>query len=116
VAKSYPNFRRVQREGGPFGRPARREVARAGFGGLVLAAMVVGGAVSWQITPQLLSLWRSVGAPPEQIARAEQSVYYAGCGDARAAGAAPIYRGAPGYRAGLDADDDGVACEPQRTP
>lgn len=39
------------------------------------------------------------------------AVYYANCTEARAAGAAPIYRGQPGYRSGLDRDDDGVACE-----
>jgi hypothetical protein len=39
------------------------------------------------------------------------SVYYANCSDARAAGAAPLRRGDPGYRAGLDRDGDGVACE-----
>ena len=39
------------------------------------------------------------------------SVYYANCSAARAAGAAPIYRGEPGYRSALDRDDDGVACE-----
>ena len=38
--------------------------------------------------------------------------YYSRCADARAAGAAPIYRGEPGYRGPLDADNDGVACEP----
>jgi Excalibur calcium-binding domain len=38
-------------------------------------------------------------------------VYYANCTAARAAGAAPLYRGEPGYRAALDRDDDGVACE-----
>lgn len=38
-------------------------------------------------------------------------VYYANCTAARAAGAAPIYRGEPGYRSGLDRDNDGVACE-----
>jgi len=36
------------------------------------------------------------------------------CDDARAAGTAPIYRGEPGYREGLDADNDGIACEPYR--
>jgi len=36
------------------------------------------------------------------------------CDDARAAGTAPIYRGEPGYRDGLDADNDGIACEPYR--
>lgn len=38
-------------------------------------------------------------------------VYFANCDAARAAGAAPLYRGEPGYRAGLDRDGDGVACE-----
>ena len=38
-------------------------------------------------------------------------VYYANCSEARAAGAAPLYLGEPGYRTGLDRDLDGVACE-----
>lgn len=38
-------------------------------------------------------------------------VYYANCSAARAAGAAPLYRGEPGYRAALDRDNDGIACE-----
>jgi hypothetical protein len=29
----------------------------------------------------------------------------------RAAGAAPLYRGQPGYSSRLDRDGDGVACE-----
>lgn len=41
----------------------------------------------------------------------DSSVYYKNCDAARAAGAAPIYEGQPGYRAGLDRDKDGVACE-----
>lgn len=36
---------------------------------------------------------------------------WAHCGDARAAGAAPVYRGAPGYGSHLDGDNDGVGCE-----
>jgi excalibur calcium-binding domain-containing protein len=39
------------------------------------------------------------------------AVYYANCDAARAAGAAPIYRGQPGYRSGLDRDGDGIACD-----
>ena len=38
-------------------------------------------------------------------------VYFANCDAARAAGAAPVYRGDSGYRAGLDRDNDGVGCE-----
>lgn len=40
------------------------------------------------------------------------SASYANCAAARAAGAAPIYRGQPGYDIHLDADSDGIACEP----
>jgi Excalibur calcium-binding domain len=39
-------------------------------------------------------------------------VYYRNCDAARAAGAAPIRQGEPGYRTKLDADSDGIACEP----
>ncbi|MCU1647072.1 MAG: hypothetical protein JWN03_7347 [Nocardia sp.] len=45
-----------------------------------------------------------------QSAKAD-NVYYKNCSEARAAGAAPILRGEPGYRSALDRDNDGVACE-----
>ncbi len=38
-------------------------------------------------------------------------VYFENCDAARAAGAAPVRRGDPGYRKGLDRDGDGVGCE-----
>ena len=38
-------------------------------------------------------------------------VYYANCAAVRVAGKAPLRRGQPGYRSGLDGDHDGVACE-----
>lgn len=37
--------------------------------------------------------------------------YYVNCDAVRAAGRAPLYRGQAGYRAGLDRDNNGVACE-----
>ncbi|MEU6132098.1 excalibur calcium-binding domain-containing protein [Saccharopolyspora sp. NPDC047091] len=37
--------------------------------------------------------------------------YYPNCKAAKAAGAAPLHVGDPGYRPGLDRDGDGVACE-----
>ncbi|WP_235678091.1 excalibur calcium-binding domain-containing protein [Mycolicibacterium sarraceniae] len=51
-------------------------------------------------------------APPrtEQPARSAD-VYYSNCAAARAAGAAPLHSGKPGYRSGLDRDNHGVACE-----
>ncbi|MFJ3205727.1 excalibur calcium-binding domain-containing protein [Streptomyces sp. NPDC086989] len=39
------------------------------------------------------------------------SAYYKNCHAVRAAGRAPIYRGQPGYRSGLDRDGDGKACD-----
>jgi hypothetical protein len=38
-------------------------------------------------------------------------VYYRNCSAARAAGAAPVYAGDPGYASRLDRDGDGVGCE-----
>ncbi len=38
-------------------------------------------------------------------------VHYANCSEVRAAGAAPIHAGEPGYSSKLDRDGDGVACE-----
>jgi endonuclease YncB( thermonuclease family) len=40
-----------------------------------------------------------------------QSRIYTSCSQARNAGAAPLYRGDPGYHISLDRDRDGVACE-----
>ncbi|MCZ4651842.1 DUF1524 domain-containing protein [Gordonia amicalis] len=48
---------------------------------------------------------------PEAPTPDAPSTYYANCSAARAAGAAPLYAGQPGYRAKLDRDGDGVACE-----
>lgn len=39
------------------------------------------------------------------------SVYYKNCTAARAAGAAPVYKGDPGYAKHLDRDGDGIGCE-----
>ena len=39
------------------------------------------------------------------------TVYFRNCSEVRAAGAAPLRRGDPGYRSRLDGDNDGVACE-----
>ncbi|MEV4311149.1 excalibur calcium-binding domain-containing protein [Actinocrispum sp. NPDC049592] len=52
-------------------------------------------------------------APPKTTPKpaAPPAPYYANCDAARAAGAAPLHVGEPGYRAALDRDKDGVACE-----
>jgi hypothetical protein len=51
-------------------------------------------------------------APPKTTPpKPAPAPYYANCSAARAAGAAPLHVGDPGYRAALDRDKDGVACE-----
>ena len=52
-----------------------------------------------------------VAPAPAAPAPAPAAAYYANCTAARAAGAAPIYAGQPGYRPALDRDSDGIACE-----
>jgi hypothetical protein len=59
----------------------------------------------------------TITARPALVARSTETtapdatVYYANCAAARAAGAAPLYVGNPGYDLHLDRDHDGVACE-----
>lgn len=43
--------------------------------------------------------------------RRDGTVYYPNCAAARAAGAAPVRRGQPGYGRHLDRDNDGIGCE-----
>ncbi|GAA0913383.1 hypothetical protein Vau01_036240 [Virgisporangium aurantiacum] len=53
--------------------------------------------------------------PPPQTTAAPADppadVYYRNCDEVRAAGKAPLRRGQPGYRSGLDRDGDGFACD-----
>jgi cytoskeletal protein RodZ len=48
---------------------------------------------------------------PRKTTKAPTSVYYKNCSAVRAAGAAPIHRGEPGYGRHLDRDGDGIGCE-----
>ena len=54
---------------------------------------------------------QGVSYTAEQPHVSSGSAYYENCTAARAAGAAPIYAGEPGYRPGLDQNGDGIACE-----
>jgi len=53
------------------------------------------------------------GAQPRQ-GRPANARPFANCAEARAAGAAPVHRGDPGYGPHLDRDNDGIGCEPYR--
>jgi hypothetical protein len=60
--------------------------------------------------PTVAALPRS-SAPPPRPPTSSSSTYYANCDAVRAAGAAPLRAGQPGYSRKLDRDGDGVACE-----
>lgn len=53
------------------------------------------------------------GAPPADRPQrlVDDRIYFPNCSAARAAGAAPVRQGAPGYGRHLDRDGDGVGCE-----
>ncbi|QQC48450.1 excalibur calcium-binding domain-containing protein [Corynebacterium bovis] len=51
---------------------------------------------------------------PAPEAAPDPVAYYDNCAAVRAAGAAPLYAGQPGYSPDLDRDGDGVACESKR--
>jgi beta-lactam-binding protein with PASTA domain len=50
-------------------------------------------------------------APAAPAPAAPAAVYYQNCDAVRAAGAAPLYANQPGFRAALDRNSNGVACE-----
>lgn len=57
----------------------------------------------------------AAAAPRAQtLAVASTGGAYRYCTQARAAGAAPLYAGQPGYGPHMDGDGDGIACEPYR--
>jgi hypothetical protein len=57
------------------------------------------------------ALARSSTPGSNRSSTAPSDVYYPNCDAVRAAGAAPLRRGDPGYSRELDRDGDGVACD-----
>ena len=83
------------------------------FGLLVgTASVAVTPGGSDQIMAELDAVAVAVAVGLARERAPQQGDYWPGCDAARAAGTAPIYRGEPGYREGMDGDDDGIACEP----
>ena len=99
----------------------------------MMDALIVGGLIvvaasnTWRSTTPVtltpsgeVEQGGEVGAPGEveqrdgAIELAVSGVFYAGCNEVRALGKAPLYSGDPGYRAEMDGDSDGIACEPYR--
>jgi hypothetical protein len=54
-------------------------------------------------------MWAPDACPPATTA--PTSVHYDNCDEVRAANAAPLHAGEPGYSTELDADNDGIACD-----
>ena len=79
------------------------------------APLVVLTAIGAYNLPPMTPEEKASAAVEAQVAQQiETSVYYAGCDEVRAQGKAPLYAGDPGYREGMDGDNDGIACEPYR--
>lgn len=66
--------------------------------------------------PPTRTVTKTAEAPEPRTTAPAPDVHYENCDEARAAGAAPLYRGDPGYGPHLDRDGDGVACEPYVGP
>ena len=97
-----------QRPPGP-DRRAARERARAPFT-VFLPGLIIGGLVGYALTiddPKTI-----MALPARAYSVLHGSPYYLNCAQARMMGAAPLYRGQPGYSKRLDTDGNGVACEP----
>jgi hypothetical protein len=109
----HPKFRHAQRHGGPYRKTPLKSASTSWlqFGATVLISSGFVASMTWVMAPHIQSAWSSLTMPAKERAKIEQSVYYHGCSSARSAGVTPIYRGSPGYRAGMDGDGDGIACE-----
>jgi hypothetical protein len=101
---------------GPYHHAERRKafqvLAAKVLGGAVAMGLAAGAVASSEGRARLSTLPVALGlarARPPQPGDA-----WSNCSEARAAGTAPIYYGEPGYRDGMDGDDDGIACEPYR--
>lgn len=91
----------------------RKAVCREVVALLVAATLLVGvGACSGSVDgTAMASSAPKASSTPKATPSSAAGAYYSSCAAARAAGAAPLYKGQPGYSKKLDRDGDGVACE-----
>ena len=90
-------------------RRAQRERARAPYT-VFLPGIVIGGLLGYALTVDDPSTVKSL--PDRAYNVLHGSTYFINCAHARLVGAAPLYKGRPGYSKRLDTDGNGVACEP----
>lgn len=98
-------------EGGRLGYPTTNEYGVTGGS----AQDFQGGRITWYPGSTRIEYasdaYRPAPAPAPAPTPTPAPAYYANCTAVRNAGAAPLYSWQPGYRAALDADSDGIACE-----
>lgn len=96
---------------------AKRVAAEAQAAADAAAAQVAAEAAAAQAAAEAQAAADAAAAQAAADAAAQAaaaqpiSAYYENCDAARAAGAAPVYDGDPGYSRKLDRDGDGVGCE-----
>jgi hypothetical protein len=89
-------------------RRRQRLLKKVGIAAVFLATF----AVTWMYLPQSMDIKRVLQQWIQERLARKLWIYYPNCTTARYLGVTPIRRGDPGYRQALDADNDGVACEP----
>lgn len=90
---------------------AAAEKAAADQAAAQVAAQKAADAAAQQAAQQAAVKPAPVVQAPAPAVQAPAAVSYANCTAARAAGAAPIYAGTPGYGKHLDRDGDGIGCD-----
>jgi hypothetical protein len=94
------------------------QIGDRSLGDLMRAAGVSQGGRGYRAVPEVREapapVMRGASGPRYSPRTATSQTAFRSCAAARAAGAAPLYRGQPGYGPHLDGDGDGVACEPYR--
>ena len=101
---AYHDYQPRRRNRGRYRKAKPSFLAEVAVGCVVVFGIVFSGAPQRAYQRATMSV--------EERQKVESSVYYRNCDAARAAGAAPIYSGSPGYREEMDGDSDGIACEP----
>jgi hypothetical protein len=108
------DVRRSHREGRPF-RNNRYRAKDGDFTSQLIGGCIVAAMLGWfAAAPRMGAVGTAAQSAPASNTDHDLPVYYPNCNAARAAGAAPIYEGQPGYRPEMDGDSDGIACEPPR--
>ncbi len=75
----------------------------------LVALVLIGAGV---VTQVVIWEFQRIEARSLALSAIPQSKVWRSCGEVRASGVAPLFTNDPGYSLFLDADGDGVACEP----